>query len=62
MINAKIRIHFILEGYEENALFELIEHFYKKDNIEMTYKNCEGGGTVPAFYQDALASDDYDLI
>lgn len=62
MINSKIRLHFILEGYEENALFELIEHFSKKTNFEMTYKNCKGGGTIPAFYQEALASDNYDLI
>ncbi len=62
MSNSKIRVHYILEGYEENALFELIEHFSKKTNIEMTYKNCKGGGTIPAFYQEALASDNYDLI
>ena len=34
----------------------------KSTHIEMTYRNCHGGGTIPAFFQADLASDNYDII
>lgn len=62
MSNSKKRIHFVLEGNEENTLFEIIEEFSVMENIKMTYKNANGGGNVPSYYQAALASDNYDFI
>lgn len=62
MNDAKLKIHFVLEGNEEYALFQLIEKAMKSTYIEMTYRNCHGGGTIPAFFQADLASDNYDII
>ena len=62
MSNSKLRIHFVLEGNEENTLFEIIEELYVMENIKMTYKNSNGGGNIPSYYQAALASDNYDFI
>lgn len=62
--NIKLRIHFVLEGYEENTLFEIIDDFRKKKNMEkikLSFQNCKGGGNVPIYFQSALA-DDYDFV
>ena len=62
MTKRKIRVHFILEGNEEDTLFKIIEELLVMENIEMTYKNAMGGGNVPIYYQYAYASANYDII
>ena len=61
-MNSKFKIHFILEGYEENALFELIKELIIMEKIEISFKNCKGGGLIPAYYQNELSLDNYDKI
>ncbi len=59
----EIRIHFVLEGSEEELLFEIIKEKNIVDNhIKITYINAHGGGNVPYYFQDALQSDNYDFI
>ena len=62
MIGTKLKIKCVLEGFEENALFELVEKYGVSDNIELTYKNAEGGGNVGAYFYDYYSSGDYDLV
>ena len=62
MKNEKIRIHFILEGYEEEILFKIIKYFGNMDRIIFSYQNCKGGGLVPIYFQSAIQSDNYDLV
>lgn len=62
MAQSKLKVHFVLEGNEEETLFELLEYFYKGINLEITYINCGGYGNIAPFYYDAYSSENYDLV
>lgn len=62
MIGTKLKIKCVLEGFEENTLFELVEKYGVSDKIELAYKNAEGGGNVGAYFYDYYSSGDYDLV
>jgi len=62
MITKKIKIHFLLEGNEEESLFNIINKFGIGENIDVSYHNCNGGGRMPAIYQYELQSGNYDII
>ena len=61
-MNEKIKIHFVLEGNEEESLFKIVENYGIGDNLEVSYINSGGGGNVPYYFQDAIQSGNYDLV
>lgn len=60
--NKSINVHFIIEGDEEEIFFEIIKEKYLHTNIRLTYINACGAGNIPAYYQNALASEQHDCV
>ncbi|MCR5113218.1 MAG: hypothetical protein K6A63_04710 [Acholeplasmatales bacterium] len=61
-MNNKIRIHFILEGNEEELLFEIIKELGVKECFDFSYENARGGGKIGPYFQARYESDMYDLV
>lgn len=61
-MNNKIRIHFILEGNEEELLFQIIEEVGVNDCFDVSYENARGGGKIGPYFQARYESDMYDLV
>lgn len=57
-----IRIHFIIEGDEEELLFKLVKEYGISDCFDVTYTNSCGAGRLAMYYYDALSTDNYDLV
>lgn len=58
----KLKIHFILEGAEEEMLFEIVKQKGLGESFELTYRNANGGGNIPAYYQNDIQTEKYDIV
>ena len=59
-VNNKYKVHLILEGNEEVCLFNIVKKYGVHESIELTYYNAGGFGTVAAFYQSEMNSENHD--
>ena len=58
----KYRIHLIVEGNEEEYLFDIVQELGVSDAFELTYENACGFGNVASLYQRAMFLEDYDCV
>ena len=58
----KYRIHLIMEGNEEEYLFDIVQELGVSDAFELTYENACGFGNVASLYQRAMFLEDYDSM
>lgn len=60
MSNNKYNVHLILEGNEEECLFNIVKKYGVHENIDLTFQNAGGFGTVAAYYQSEMNSESHD--
>lgn len=60
MNNKKYNVHLILEGSEEVCLFNIVKKCGVHESIDLTFCNAGGFGTVAAFYQSEMNSENHD--
>lgn len=58
--NKKYNVHLILEGNEEICLFNIAKKYGVHENIDLTFTNAGGFGTVAAYYQSEMNNEEHD--
>ena len=58
--NKKYNVHLVWEGNEEVCLFNIVKKFGVHESIELTFNNAGGSGTVAAYYQSEMNSEEHD--
>ncbi len=61
MVNS-LKLHFVLEGYEEEMLFEIIKKVGVKEGFDFSYVNAKSANNVAAYFNNAYTSDNYDYV
>lgn len=58
----KYRIKLVLEGYEEEAFFDVVKELGVSSDIDLSYINAKGFGGVAPIYQDLINNEEIGAV